>query len=85
MMKLISNVVDALADDTDSVLNTRKKSFESQIDRLAEQQLDLQRRLDAYETRLRKRFTDLEIMISKINQQGAGLAGLVNFKQATSK
>lgn len=85
MMQLISNVVDALADDKDSVLNTRKKSFDSQIKRLAEQQLDLQRRLDSYETRLRKRFTDLEIMISKINMQGAGLSGLVNFKQASSK
>jgi flagellar hook-associated protein 2 len=85
MMKLISNVVDALADDTDSVLKTREKSFESQIKRLAEQQLDLQRRLDSYETRLRKRYTDLEIMISKINQQGAGLSGLVNFQQSTRK
>ena len=38
-MKIIADVVKVVADDSDSILNSRKKSFESQIERLEEQGL----------------------------------------------
>jgi flagellar hook-associated protein 2 len=85
MMKKISDVVDSVADDSDSVLNARKKAFESQIKRLADEELNIKRRLESYEQRLRKRFTALEIMISKIQAQSNGLAGLVNLTSSFTR
>jgi len=77
-MSAIIGAVEGLAEGSSGVIKVRQKSFTSRIDALQENQLQLERRLDSYETRLRKQFTDLEILISQINDQGSALAGLAN-------
>ncbi|MEM9696121.1 MAG: flagellar filament capping protein FliD, partial [Myxococcota bacterium] len=78
IMTTLIGVVESLAEGDDSVLETRIDAFDARIDRLAEDELTLARRLEDFETRLRREFTDLEILISQINEQAAGLAGLSN-------
>lgn len=77
-MSALISTVEGLAEGSSAVIKVRQESFTSRIDALKEDQLQLERRLDSYETRLRKQFTDLEILISQINDQGSALAGLAN-------
>lgn len=85
IMKTLGDTVKGLTDGNDSVLELRKGVFDDEIKRLEEDELNLQRRLDDYETRLRKQFTDLEILISQIQQQGSGLAGFTSFAQPAAR
>ncbi len=80
MTQLIDNVK-TLTDGKSSVLELRKNVFDEEIDRLKEDAQSIGRRLQSFETRMRKQFTDLEVLISKIQQQGSGLAGFTGFAQ----
>jgi len=77
-MSTLISTVEGLAEGKDAVLEVRQNAFTSRIESLEEDELQLTRRLDSYETRLRKQFTDLEILISQIQEQGSALSGLTN-------
>ncbi len=77
-MQLVIEAVDKLTSGNKATLPLRIDSFDDNIERLVAQQAVLERQLDAFEERLRKKFTDLETSVAKINQQGGSLAGLQN-------
>lgn len=85
VMETLTSVVDGLTDGKDSLLETRIGAFESRISSLEEDELNLQRRLDDYESRLRKKFTQLELTIAQIQEQGSGLAGLTSLTNSTQQ
>lgn len=84
MMKLIIDTVDTLTDGSTSLLESRKGAFEDQVERLESEEIVLERRLGEYEDRLRKKFTQMELLVSQIQQQGNGLSGLVGFQTVQS-
>jgi len=84
MMDRISDAVDNLTKESTSTLESRKSVFEDQVERLKEEELSLERRLADYETRLRKKFTELELLVSQIQQQGSALSGFTSFLPQTS-
>lgn len=77
-MQLVIEAVDKVTSGKEATLNLRIGSFDDNIQRLVAQQAVLERQLDAFEERLRKKFTDLETSVARINQQGGSLAGLQN-------
>ena len=84
MMELLVTAVERLAEDSDSVVNNRMESFADRITRLEEDELALERRLDDYEARLRKKYTNLETLVSQIQNQGNAVAGLAKLPGFTN-
>ncbi|MEM1030453.1 MAG: flagellar filament capping protein FliD [Myxococcota bacterium] len=78
VMSQLIGTVEGLAEGNDAVIRVRQNAFSSRITSLEEDELQLERRLDAYESRLRRQFTDLEILISQIQEQGSALSGLTS-------
>lgn len=75
-MAIVSAAIDRITDSKDGILQLRIGQFDRGITRLQTDAEAYQRRLDLYEASLRKRFTQLEDTISKIQFQGKGLASL---------
>ncbi|MSP23589.1 MAG: hypothetical protein EXR75_00185 [Myxococcales bacterium] len=77
-MHLMTEAIDKLATGKEATMNIRIAAFGGNIERLEGQEIVLNRSLDAFEQRLRKKFTDLESSVARINQQGGALSGLAN-------
>ncbi len=77
-MKTFMTVVDQLATNESAALRTRKESLEKLTARLDVDAEAIERRLSLYETQLRERFAQLEVIVSKYKTQGGALAGLSN-------
>jgi flagellar hook-associated protein 2 len=74
-MELIADAVTRMTKAKDGILSLRISQFDRELERLDSDNDTLQRRLDAFETNLRKKFTMLEDTISKIQFQSRGLSG----------
>ncbi len=77
-MATIMKVIDRIADDDDAILQNRIDSMGDQITQLEDSAFRMELRLDDYEANLMKKFTALEVMVSRIQAQEGALAGLVN-------
>ncbi|MBM4358017.1 MAG: flagellar filament capping protein FliD [Deltaproteobacteria bacterium] len=75
VMELVADAVTRITKAKDGILPLRINQFERELERLDSDNDSLQRRLDAYELNLRKRFTMLEDTVSKIQFQSRGLSG----------
>lgn len=59
---------------SDGIIDSRTDGYEDRIDSIEDKQLQMEARLDAYETRLRKSFGSLDVMISNMNMTSAYLS-----------
>ena len=77
-MAAIISVVDRYTDGDESILQLKVDAMDTQVDRLEEDAIRLERRLDDYEVQLQKKFTALELAVSQIQAQQSALTGLIN-------
>jgi len=76
-MKRISNAVDRMTKSKDGIMTLRIGQFDKNLEQLKADAETLERRIEAFEANLRKRFTSLEDAVSKIQFQSRGLNGFI--------
>lgn len=64
---------------------TREESIETQFDRIDDERVNLDRRIEAYEARLTAQFIAMERIISSLNATGSSLDGLADRLAFTAK
>jgi len=70
-------VLDLYIDDTDGFVSNRIDSLDDLIDGVAEDIEDFEDRMDAYEARLKKDFTAMEIALGKLQVAKDALSALL--------
>ena len=75
---LVSDLVDRQTDSVDGILSGRQKSLDGQLDRMADDALRLEARLDAYRSRLIQQFTAMENVVGGLRSIGNYLTQVSN-------
>lgn len=68
-----SDLVDAYSDSSDGILTQRISSYDEQVRSIDDRILQMQVRIDKFESTLRTKFTSLETLVSGLNAQGDAL------------
>jgi flagellar hook-associated protein 2 len=81
----MTDFIDSNIDDTDGIVSNRLDSLGDIIDGIAEDISDFEDRMDAYEARLKKNFTAMEIALGKLQTAQDSLSALLSTTSSSSK
>lgn len=81
----MADVIDLYIDETDGLVTNRVDSLGELIDTVTEDIEDFEDRMDAYEARLKKNFTAMEVALGKLQTAQDSLSALLPSTSSTKK